>query len=149
MISVSGMSRIGMVLYIKSLTKAFWTPYATFRICVTQQQPGPHGADLQVAAQVPHEAAARQRLLLLGHLQAGAAPRLHQPPARQRRHPRALLPQLGPGEAPDLLGEGVHGTGTGTDTGTGPPSSFLSPPFLPLKDIDFGYIFHNCVKLEI
>lgn len=75
-----------------------------------QQQPGPRGADLQVAAQVLHEAAAGYRFRLLLHLQAGAPPRLDDPPARQRRHPRALLPQVGPGETPDLLGEGVHGT---------------------------------------
>lgn len=82
---------------------------------LTQQQPGLHDADLEVGAEVLHVSAAaagRRRRLLLLHLQAGAAPRLDDPPACQRRYAGALLPQVGPGEAADLLGKGVHGPDT-------------------------------------
>lgn len=83
---------------------------------LTQQQPGLHDADLEVGAEVLHVSAAaagrRRRLLLLLHLQAGATPRLDDPPACQRRYAGALLPQVGPREAADLLGKGVHGPDT-------------------------------------
>lgn len=59
---------------------------------LTQQQPGLHDADLQVGTQVLHETAPGCRRRLLLHLQAGAAPRLDDPPAAQCCHAGALLP---------------------------------------------------------
>lgn len=82
---------------------------------LTQEQPGPNHAHVQVRAEILHvaaRAAARRRLF---HVKPGALPRLYEPFPSERRHPGALLPEVIPGESPNLLVQGVHYMSSGQE----------------------------------